>query len=45
MDDFGNELHWTDTTKGWHSLGYYGYSDAYGIDLLFQAVDFGDLRP
>ena len=44
MDDFGNQLHWTDMTRGWHSMGLYGYAEGYALDILAQSVDFDDLR-
>lgn len=39
MDDFGNALHWTETVKGWHSLGAFGWATGWGgLDTLFQSV-------
>lgn len=44
MDDFGNELHWTDQVRGFRSLGYYGWYAGSGMSGLFGAIDWGDLH-
>lgn len=44
MDDYGNELHWTDQVRGFRSLGLYGWFDGDGLQGLIGAIDFADLE-
>lgn len=43
MDDYGNEMHWTDCVHGYRSLGIYGWYDGPGFGGLLGAIDFNDL--
>lgn len=44
MDDFGNQLHFTDIVRGFYSYGLYGYSPDYsGFMGLGEGIDWSDM--